>query len=907
LGTVRDERLEKLKKRLHLKSADVLVIASFLFFSLRVINWFEYPNVVTSGDLRPQLVQEAFTKRVVYTWDEIDFGMPSIYPPRILDPFYFFITIFQTFGVNLYLSQIVTVFLMYFFSSILMYIFVRQITNGDIIASFVAALYLTSNVYLINDREVTAIGFIGITLIILPCLITFAKAIKTYSYGLMTVSGILCILTNATFPNYRTILICSIMVGLISIFFFIGNGLHIGFYNKKCSRKTFQISLDIGLLHHYLKLLAVFATAFFLASLWVVALIYSYFDVLNTIYSALSAPWFVGGLGISDVTRLIAKWGVYSGALGMPYLPYVNVYKSNPLIVNLCYLPAILAFSSLLSSKERKTSIFFGCVAISFLLLTTGFSFSDYGKDLYSTLMEFPLLKAFREASNWIFFVIISFSILIGCTVSALCHKFKGNALRIFTVGLVVALFSTTAYPLVTGDVARNWLNPSTKGSYFPSSYAELNTMLSSQYWAMLLPQRDTYVVYNFSEGQFFNSGNPFPLVFSKPVISGVGTEYIQSEYLELINKLHELMRTDPYYKNAALEGKASASSIWDDGFEPDKAVDGLRQTRWASRKGVPQWLEIDWNQSQDITKISITFEFAYPEDYKIQMWDGFGWTTHIIVENNTSTEYEHVFPQPITTTKLRLYCTKPSLFGIISIWELEIQARTEGLPKFLGILGIRYLILEKNIIQGNAYNVSELRLDENENFILAGKWDELTLLNNTHAVQKLYVAHNLFNYTTLNDMYRSVENCEWNTLKHSIFINSTTTNKIKNNALQAPENFVWRELCPISYEVRLTSKGPFILVLLESYDPQWKLSVNNSPLPEESHLNVNAFANGWLIESTGNLTITVDYETQKILTASVAISIISPALLLALLSRAELKTLINIIHHKLKRKLSNV
>ena len=61
-----------------------------------------------------------------------------------------------------------------------------------------------------------------------------------------------------------------------------------------------------------------------------------------------------------------------------------------------------------------------------------------------------------------------------------------------------------------------------------------------------------------------------------------------------------------------------------------------------------------------------------------------------------------------------------------------EVYVQTEGVPKFLGMLGIRYLVLEKNLVSGNAYDVSELGLIQNENFILAKEWDEVALYNNT-------------------------------------------------------------------------------------------------------------------------------------------------------------------------------
>jgi hypothetical protein len=889
----------KVKEKLHLKSTEALVIVFFFLLSLRVINWFQYPYIMASGDFRPPFNSEAFTKRVLYSWDEIDFGMPSVYSPRILDPFYFLMTVFQFVGLDLFAAELVTVFLMYFFSAILIYIFVKELT-GDIVVSIVAAFFFVSNVYLINDREVTAIGFIDFGLAILPCLILFTKSIKTRSYKLMAISGMLCVFTHATFPNYRTTVICLFMLGLISLYFFFKNQLSVD-RCRQGSGISFRLSVNTKLVSHYAKLLAVFGLAFLLGSVWVLALISSNFDILVTAYNEMSPPWFAGGLKIYDVTRLIARWGFYSGLLDTPYIPYRTVYLNIPWFVFLCFMPATLAFASLLLSKKHKTTIFFGLVAVTSLFLSSGFNFNDYGNQLYFALMDFFMLKAFREASNWIFFVVISFGILIGCTVSALHRGSKSNAFKMLSVGLVAALFLSTAYPLITGDVARNWLKPSIKGSYFPTSYAELNTMLSSQHWAVLMGERETYTLYNFTEAPF-GCGNPYPLIFSKPVISGAGTEYIQSRNVELVNKIHQLMLTD---QNIASDGKVSASSSEDIRYLPSNAVDGKWQTRWSSRKSAPQWLEMEWKGTRRISKITILFESAYAQDYRIETWNGTTWEIQLTIWNNTSTELSHSFTNPMNTTKLRLYFSKVTeRFPSVSLWELEVYARTIGVPKFLGVLGIKQVIFEKDIVFGGTSHVDERTLSESEDFILAKDWKEVSLYNNTYALERLYVGDNIIDHVTLDEMCKVAEDSQWNILQHSVFINSTSTPQIQTNkTLTLPANFTWTERSPTSYEAHAESKGTFFLVLLESYDPNWRLYVNGSAIPEAAHLKVNAFANGWLIDSTGNLAIRVEYETQSLFTTSIAASIALPALLLVFLSRKEIRKIVYLIRDGFSRR----
>ncbi|MEM1551213.1 MAG: discoidin domain-containing protein [Candidatus Bathyarchaeia archaeon] len=887
------------KSKLRKNSLELIVLIVFFIFSLRVINWFEHPYILCSGDLRPPLSKEAFTKRTAYVWDNTDFGLPSIYVPRILNPFFLIITFFQSFGADLYFSQIIAVFLMYFVTSILMYNFVKVITNGDTVASFTAAIFLTANVFLINDREVTAIEFIGTTLMVLPCILMFSKALKLQSYKLMAISGMLCVLTYATFPNYRTTLICLIMLCLILLFFLIGNGIRIEFHRK------ISIKMNFSLFH--MEALAIFAIAFLLTSIWVFNITFSNFDLFIGTYRELSTPWFIGGREIHFVMRLIARWGFDSGALGSPYLPYKDVYLKDPLMVFLSFLPVIIAFMSMLLPKNRKLAIFFGIFAIIFLTLTSGFSFIKYGESIYFDLMGLPLLKSFREASNWIFFVVICFAILIGYSVSTFCQAMRNRTLKVLIICAFILLFSYISYPLTTGDVARNWLNPHVKGSYLPISYKELDNMLPNNYWNILFPQRSTYVVYNFSNIPFA-CGNPYPLIFSKPIITGCGTEYLKSPSLEIINKIYKYALTE-IEQTASLKGRASASSNETDEFTPDKAIDGNRETRWSSKIGCPQWFEIEWDNIQKITRLNVFFESAYADDYNIDFWDGSAWTTIINIKNNTSTRVEHVFLQPITTTKLRLVFTRASSFGSVSIWEVEVYAETEALPKFLGMLGIKNIVLEKNIIYGNCTSPNELKhkLRNSESFRLIKEWEEIELYENRYALQRIYAADNIINHVDIDEMYEAIEYLEWDVLNHTVFASSSVLNEALSEALVMPENLVWEEISPTNYNVNVYSRGPFILVLLESYSSSWKLRVNDKLIPETNHFMVNSYANGWIVNETGNLTLYIYYETQETLKISVIASVIAPTSLIMALSRRELHKAAQKISGRVKRVFRNL
>jgi hypothetical protein len=229
------------------------------------------------------------------------------------------------------------------------------------------------------------------------------------------------------------------------------------------------------------------------------------------------------------------------------------------------------------------------------------------------------------------------------------------------------------------------------------------------------------------------------------------------------------------------------------------------------------------------------------------------------------------------------------------------------GFSKLLGVLGIKYLVLERNITLGYMYDISSLDLNASENLALVREWGEFALYSNTLAVQKLYVSDNVISYETLDDMCRIAENSEWNNLKHSVFVNPTSADQTAYEALTVPDGFSSTEHSPTSYEVNADSKGPFILAFMESYDSSWKLYVNGRMVSETSHLEVNDYANGWLINETGNLMIRIEYQTQSLISTSIIASVILPSLLLIFLSRRELEAAARSFRRRRRRQASQL
>lgn len=81
------------------------------------------------------------------------------------------------------------------------------------------------------------------------------------------------------------------------------------------------------------------------------------------------------------------------------------------------------------------------------------------------------------------------------------------------------------------------------------------------------------------------------------------------------------------------------------------------------------------------------------------------------------------------------------------------------------------------------------------------------------------------------------------------------------------------KKINPTEYKIyipQLENKSPFLLVFQNTYNKNWKLSLDGkNPLDEEKHIVVNKYANAWIITSLEtkekkNLTLSLYLETQK-------------------------------------------
>jgi glycosyltransferase involved in cell wall biosynthesis len=331
---------------------------------------------------------------------------------------------------------------------------------------------------------------------------------------------------------------------------------------------------------------------------------------------------------------------------------------------------------------------------------------------------------------------------------------------------------------------------------------------------------------------------------------------------------------------NVSPEGTVSASStqiFHNVEYEAKYAADGDLTTRWASALNgtPPQWLQINWTNPQEIVAVKVLFETAYAKDYLIQAWDNekSEWLTLVNISEVNGTgclqidngiACLHIFEKPINTTKLRVYVNAFSTWPLVSIWEIEAyKIATSTTLSILRDGNYRCFI--------RANSTSE---DGKIYLKLGGKTSEISLSNNSSKYE--WVDAGTF-HLNAGEQKLSIGNLGkvgiGQILLYSLSENENPNLSelftVKTNA-PAVE---YEKVNTCNYKVQVNASEPFLLVLSESYNPLWKALVQDE---EISPVPIYSIVNGFFVNKTGNLTITIQFIGQTYVDTGLTIALTS-------------------------------
>jgi hypothetical protein len=129
---------------------------------------------------------------------------------------------------------------------------------------------------------------------------------------------------------------------------------------------------------------------------------------------------------------------------------------------------------------------------------------------------------------------------------------------------------------------------------------------------------------------------------------------------------------------NLARTCTATASSIENSNFTPDKAIDGNLQTRWSSAFADGQSIVVDLGSVHPVRRVILRWEAAYAQSYLLQYSNNpatEGYFTVASQSNGHGGVEDWAWNTDATARYIRVYCsTRATPYGC-SLFEVEVYA----------------------------------------------------------------------------------------------------------------------------------------------------------------------------------------------------------------------------------------
>ena len=132
------------------------------------------------------------------------------------------------------------------------------------------------------------------------------------------------------------------------------------------------------------------------------------------------------------------------------------------------------------------------------------------------------------------------------------------------------------------------------------------------------------------------------------------------------------------------------------DCFKPENVISGVTRPHqypnlWVSDKNLPleQWIQLNWNKSQKISEIELTFPghmlreyHAYspfyrdaqcPKDYEIWAKQGDSWTRLLNIEDNYQRQRKHALQNPVLLDQLKIVIKSTNGDSTAQIYEVRV------------------------------------------------------------------------------------------------------------------------------------------------------------------------------------------------------------------------------------------
>lgn len=166
------------------------------------------------------------------------------------------------------------------------------------------------------------------------------------------------------------------------------------------------------------------------------------------------------------------------------------------------------------------------------------------------------------------------------------------------------------------------------------------------------------------------------------------------------------------------------------------------------------------------------------------------------------------------------------------------------------GLIGIPYIVFQRDIAYPKVdFKKTQEQIESWQGINKVKTFGKLDLYSLDPKIVKprIYASSNIIKINSLNEGMNLVASDKWDQM--SAFTLEDIGAELKNNL--TPQ-ISYTKISNTKYQVHISgSNSPYVLILNNSYDPSWRVIIDNQIFVK--HFLVNGFANGWLIDKKGD------------------------------------------------------
>ncbi len=506
-----------------MKKATLIQVAILFIAGLIPLLWFKPGLIFANGDEFPLFINPSKTfSSGLSMWSTDYNGYASPMPSLAL--YQYSTGLLNYLGLSVGSIQMLFLVLLYLGAGLSMYYFSKKIYPEHKIAPFFAAFFYMFNLFVLQSR--LNLGFAW-TYAFLPLLLaSFVKAVeaahrkdrKAANMGIVYFVLLSVVALSVASINPANIALFVFALSILALYYLVK-------YRKEL--RTYLLTIA--------KIIAVAVPA----NLWWLLPMLNAFvfspPMLNSQISIDAWSWTHVRASFLNLFWFNGIWG------WLPiYVPYINFYSNvpdvkifwgQPIVQLLVFIPFLVAASTLLFRSKRFSFNAYIMLAVLFILfLAKGLHdpLSDLNRWLYQVI---PAMNMFREpASKFTMLTMPFVALLIGSACENIANlkvKLKPKILRIAKLSIlafIVLSFIISAFPLFINPVeSKSEELPFSSYVQIPQYWFEAADWINTQPgdWKVLLTPLNDFYQMPYSWG-FYGSDQLWDRFFKKPIISSV-------------------------------------------------------------------------------------------------------------------------------------------------------------------------------------------------------------------------------------------------------------------------------------------------------------------------------------------------------------------------------------------------